>query len=150
MKKTLLIISLLFSVLIFAQPPRDGKLKERIKAQKTAFITDQLNLSSEEAQKFWPVYNEFESTVENIRTGDLRTIKQKLRRNPDMDEKEADRLLDRLILAEDKMHQAKVKLIKDLRGKIPSKKIIKLKKVEDEFNRKLLERLKDFKGKRRR
>ena len=143
MKKTLLIITLLLSALIFAQPPRDGKFKERIKAQKTAFITTQLDLSTDEAQKFWPIYNEFEETIENIRTRGLRDIKQKIRKNPDIDVKEADALLEDLIIAEEKMHQAKVKLIRDLKGVIPSKKIIKLKRVEDEFNRRLLERLRD-------
>ena len=143
MKKTLLIITLLLSALIFAQPPRDGKFKERIKAQKTAFITTQLDLSTDEAQKFWPIYNEFEETIENIRTRDLRAIKKKLRNNPNIGEKEADALLEDLIIAEEKMHQAKVKLIRDLKGVIPSKKIIKLKRVEDEFNRRLLERLRD-------
>ena len=35
--------------------------KENIEAQKVAFITSKLNLTTEESQKFWPVYNEYES-----------------------------------------------------------------------------------------
>lgn len=149
MKKIILAISLLISAIMIAQPLRDGKLKERIKAQKTAFITSKLNLTNEEAQKFWPIYNEFETTLQSIRNGELRTIKQRLKNNPNMDDKEANVLLEKLITAEDNRHNAKVKLIKDLKGVIPTRKIIKLKRVEDEFNRKLLERLKEFKHKRR-
>ena len=33
---------------------------EKYKAEKVAYMTEKLNLTPEEAQKFWPVYNEFE------------------------------------------------------------------------------------------
>lgn len=33
---------------------------EAFKAKKIAFITDAINLTPAEAEKFWPVYNEFE------------------------------------------------------------------------------------------
>ena len=42
---------------LFAQPE---KKKEDIKAMKIGFITNELNLTPDEAQKFWPVYNEFQ------------------------------------------------------------------------------------------
>src|SRR5699024_12564748 len=34
--------------------------RQRIKSLKAAYITDQLNLSSEEAQQFWPIYNKYQ------------------------------------------------------------------------------------------
>jgi len=37
--------------------------KERIKAYKTAYITEQLDLSSAEAEVFWPVYNKYEKKI---------------------------------------------------------------------------------------
>lgn len=39
--------------------PQDGGW-EAIKAQKVAFLTQQIDLTSQEAQKFWPIYNEWE------------------------------------------------------------------------------------------
>jgi len=36
----------------------DGKLN-KLESYKIAFITRKLDLSSEEAQKFWPVYNKY-------------------------------------------------------------------------------------------
>ena len=48
------------------------------------------------------------------------------------------------------MHEAKVKLVNDLKSAIPARKIIKLKSVEDAFNRRLLDRLKKFRDKRNR
>jgi hypothetical protein len=72
-----------------------------------------------------------------------------MRQNPDMSEKEADELLDKLMKAENDMHTAKLKLIKDLKKILPSDKIIKLRAAEDEFNKKLLEKLKEYREKRR-
>lgn len=62
MKKLYLILSFL-SVFGFAKAqddnqPDNKKLQE-IEALKVAFISKELNLTPEEAQKFWPVYNQY-------------------------------------------------------------------------------------------
>ena len=41
----------------------DGRKAERIQALKIAFITQRLQLSSEEAQRFWPIYNNYEKDL---------------------------------------------------------------------------------------
>jgi len=58
-KLTIIIFSLCLSASICGQQITKEQKLERIKAQKMAFITNKLNLSSEEAQLFWPVYNDF-------------------------------------------------------------------------------------------
>lgn len=40
------------------QGPQKGQDHERFEAEKVAYITQQLSLSVEEAQAFWPVYNQ--------------------------------------------------------------------------------------------
>lgn len=147
-KKLILIVILLFSITSVAQG--GDKIKDKIKAQKVAFITEKLSLTSEEAQKFWPIYNDFETKMEKIRSEDLRDIKTKMRKNPDMPDSEADMLLNKLLKAEKDMHEAKLQLAEDLKSVISSKKIILLKAAEDQFNRKLLERLKQMREKRAR
>lgn len=144
MKHLLLTLSLFVSLFTFGQP--NEQLKSRIKAQKVAFITERLNLTSTEAQKFWPIYNSFEETSENIRHNELRRIKQKLRDNPNLSNSQADALLTQLISAEDKLHKTRQKLFSDLRNVISSIKILQLKRAEDAFNRKLLAKLKEYRG----
>ena len=146
MKQITTILILLFCVSAFAQP--DGKMKERIRTQKIAHITNKLNLTPEEAQQFWPIYNAFDEATEKVRMEDLREIKREMRSNENMSDKDANALLNKLLAAEEKMYQAKLKLVNDLKNVIPPRKIILLKAAEDEFNRKLLERLKEFRGKR--
>jgi predicted transposase YbfD/YdcC len=147
MKKLILIaLSLFCTTASFAQ--NGERMRERVKAQKIAFITDKLDLTPEEATKFWPIYNAAEERIEAVRTKDMRSIKSKIRQNPEMSDDEANKLLQDLIKAEDEMYKAKVDLINNLKGVIPAKKIIRLKRAEDEFNQKLLERLREMRKKR--
>lgn len=43
---------------------RDG---ERLEALKVAYLTKKLNLNTEEAQKFWPVYNDYIADMKKVR-----------------------------------------------------------------------------------
>ena len=74
MKKNLLIIFLLCLVHLASNaqgqqgpPPQGPPPPKNIHALKVAFITRQLNLTAEEAQKFWPVYNTYSDAVKKIR-----------------------------------------------------------------------------------
>lgn len=67
MKKFVLLfvfISASFS-LVKAQGDKDNR-SEKIQALKIAFITQKLELSSDEAQRFWPVYNRYETEVRQV------------------------------------------------------------------------------------
>lgn len=74
--KRFYIILLLFVTLctsVFSQT-EDGKEDGgRLQAYKIAFLTKKLNLSPEEAQRFWPIYNKYE--------GEIRSARQELRQN---------------------------------------------------------------------
>ena len=141
MKRIILPVLLLMVTLASWAQPGEQQMQERIKAQKVAFITERLNLSSEEAQKFWPIYNAYEAKINNMRQNDLRDVRQAMRRG-NLSDREAQDLLDQFMAVEDKLHEAKKQLVKDLSGTLPPQKIIQLKSAEDAFNRKLLEMLK--------
>ena len=50
---------LLFTILVFAVLFVSAQNGTRIETLKIAYITNRLNLSPEEAQKFWPIYNNY-------------------------------------------------------------------------------------------
>ena len=65
MKKLLLTIGLLLiASLVYGQGDDDAR--EKIKATRIAMITEKLGLSPEQAQQFWPVYNEFTDRREEL------------------------------------------------------------------------------------
>lgn len=68
MKKYILIIILSLASLSFlkAQDENEGKRAEKIQALKIAFITQKLNLTSDEAQRFWPVYGQYENDIKAV------------------------------------------------------------------------------------
>ena len=82
MKKFLLIISFISLTYIgFAQDDLPGKKAgggERLEAYKIAYITKRLNLTPEEAQKFWPIYNKYTTDMRSLRmqNRDLPIIEQ--------------------------------------------------------------------------
>ncbi|MCF7568574.1 sensor of ECF-type sigma factor [Sabulilitoribacter arenilitoris] len=140
MKKILFILILLVSVNAIAQ--RGGK-REKIKALKVAFITDKLNLTAKESQKFWPIYNAFEEETNAIRHREIRVIRKEIRDDLEtMSEADANTLIKRLNAAENKMHKLRIGLSEKLINIIPAKKIIQLKIAEDDFRRKMLDELK--------
>ncbi len=69
MKKYLLILLLALGSLFNANA-QDG---ERLQALKIAYLTKKLDLSPEEAQRFWPIYNKY--------TDEIRTIRQDQKQN---------------------------------------------------------------------
>jgi Spy/CpxP family protein refolding chaperone len=137
--KLVLIILFLLSIQLFAQPPR-GEKKEQIKALKVGFITNELELTSDEASKFWPIYNAFDDKQFELRHEKMKAFKGRMDSDLDkMSEKEASALLVQMENNEDELNQLRKKFINSLKGVLPSVKIIKLKKAEDDFNRKLLQ-----------
>ncbi len=146
MKKTIILsVLLLFTVLSFGQDFKEKR--EKIKALKVAYITEQLDLTTEEAQKFWPIYNANDEKQFELRHKKMRSILNKFENGglEKLSEKEATALIDQVENIEDELHASKKAYIKDLKTVISAKKIIKLKKAEDEFNRKLM---KQYKGKK--
>ncbi len=126
------------------------KHKERIKSLKIAYITEKLALTSEEAQTFWPIYNLHEEKIFQLRNVDFRKIKNNLRDKGvnNISNEEASKILNAIEKIEYEMYYEKKELTKKLRKVLPSKKIITLKKVEDDFNRELIKRLRERRGER--
>jgi len=116
---------------------------EKMKAEKVAFLTTQLALTSAEAEKFWPIYNEMEKQ---------RWDAQKARRELENKVSEAEESLS---------ENEVVKLTRDFAGSmakegalmsgynekllkvIPAKKVLKLYKAENEFRMNMIRKYRD-------
>ena len=128
----------------FAQSRLKEK-KEQIRALKIAFITDELKLTTDEAAKFWPLYNNFEEKQRELKQQKIRSYMRRFESSEveKMSEKEAITLLNQMENTEDEMYQLRKKFVSNLKDVLPPIKIIKLKKVEEDFNRKLLKQYRD-------
>ncbi|MCF7561359.1 sensor of ECF-type sigma factor [Sabulilitoribacter multivorans] len=142
MKKIILpIIALLIALSAFSQSKKD-----RIKALKVSFITERLELTQEEAQKFWPVYNAYDDITGKIKYEDLRNIRREIKNNiATLTDKRASELLEEIASAENKLHEEEVKLNVKLKKIISPKKILLLKIAEEDFKKKLFDQWKKMK-----
>lgn len=148
-KKIYPILFLLLSLNFYAQSQSDkDKFKEKreqIKAMKVAFLTSELNLTPSEAEKFWPLYNTFDDKQFELRHRKMKDYFKKIKGSEldKLSEKEAAALLDQIEDNEEDLFNLRRKFIISLKGVLPSAKIIKLKKAEEDFSRKLLQQYKD-------
>lgn len=67
MKKILVLIFFLIVHNYFCPVFAQDSVNSRIEALKVAYITKELNLSPQEAQQFWPLYNQYSSEVNKSR-----------------------------------------------------------------------------------
>lgn len=142
MKHFFTILFLLCSTFIFSQK-MDEKI-ERVKALRIAYISDKLNLTPEEAQKFWPVFNQFDEKQSELNK-EKRKLMIKLRPQnvANLSDKESAQLMSEDEKLEAEIQNNKKQLVKNLQGVIPNQKILMLRQVEIEFKQKLLKQIRN-------
>ncbi len=75
MKKILLYGLICLFAFIHTGHSQDGS---RLEALKIAYITKKLNLSTEEAQRFWPIYNEYSEEIRQAKLDAIRNGKSEI------------------------------------------------------------------------
>lgn len=144
-KYTVSVLILFFSISLMAQKRMKGPDQDKIKAYKIAYITDQLNLSSAEAEKFWPIYNAHEDKLSELRKKEGQSIRKLIKNKDEIDqisEADAKEVVTSVMNIQAVMLEENQDYFKKLKKILPYKKILKLQVAEREFKRKLFERLK--------
>ena len=145
MNKLLLILFILFTTLSYGQRGN----KEKIKSLKVAFITDRLELTSKEAQQFWPVYNKFEEQREDLRQKERTAVRDKIRNASELTEDEAVQLLTQFISFKERAEILDTSYLNELKKVLSSKKTLLLLSAEEEFKRHLIKQYRQNRGGRR-
>ncbi|MFD2940759.1 sensor of ECF-type sigma factor [Flavobacterium notoginsengisoli] len=148
-KNILPLLLFLTSFSFFAQNGKIDEKREKIKAFKVSFLTTELELTSTEAEKFWPIYNAYDDKQFDLKHLKMKTYLRKL--NDDninnLSEKDAVTLLSQIESTDKELYVLREKYMASLKKVLSAKKILKLKKSEDDFNRKLLQQYRDKAGK---
>jgi len=137
MKKLfLLIILAAFSIsFLNAQERREmnPEMFEKIKAEKISFFTSKLDLTTSEAQAFWPVYNEFEKKRFEIQ----RQIHE-FEHMPDekfasLSETDIEKMTNNYVGSFEKEAQLLKEYNKQFLKILPKKKVLTMYRTENEF-----------------
>jgi hypothetical protein len=69
MKRYLLLVVFILGITMngFTQEADQKEPGKRLEALKIAYLTKKLDLSTEEAQRFWPIYNKYTEDIRSIR-----------------------------------------------------------------------------------
>ncbi len=136
-------LSLIALAALQAQPRPERGGGERVKAMRTAFITNKLNLTPEEAQQFWPLYNQFEAEQKKIRdkfvpAKDLMS----------MSDAEAEKFLNSQLDMEQELLDLRKDYLQRMKKVLPMRKVAMLPRLEREFREELLDNLQQMRANR--
>jgi len=116
---------------------REG-MGERFKAQKIAFMTEKMDLTTAESEKFWPLYNEFSKKRKELRSQYLPQ-----NRPEDLSEEQASALIDNMMLMKESELALEKNYLQRFKNVLPSKKIIIMHHSEREFNQHVIKKVRE-------
>lgn len=126
----------------FAQPGKHEDF-EKYKAMKVSFMTEKLELSPDEAQKFWPIYNEFEKKLFDFHRN-RREMEKKIKENYDTYTDEEFRQISFDMVDQ---FRKEYELVKDYNEKflkvLPAKKVVMISPLENDFRFRMIRQYRD-------
>ena len=137
MKKYIYLIAIIATISLNAMAQKG----ERLETMKIGFITERLNLSSEEAKVFWPVYNKFTDDMKKLRQSSKGKISEEMADMPAMTDAEAEKVLNDMVNFKIQEADLLKKYAAEFKKVIPVKKVVLLLKAENDFKRELLKKL---------
>jgi hypothetical protein len=137
----LILMGLCLMNMAWAQNQEDLK---KIEAARIGLISERLGLTTEQAEKFWPLYNEYTEKMKEYRR-ELNNARQGIDLNT-ATEDEKRNLIDMGL----KLKEMELKVEKDYSDRllrvISSQQLLGLKKAEDDFREMLLQRIQQQRG----
>ena len=127
---------------LVAQENRNRNWEDRMKAEKIAFLTDAMDLTSSEAERFWPVYNRCEAEKREAWKqifDSYRALENGIKSGKE--DKEIATLMDKYFKAQKAGDNIDEKYVAEYRKILPNKKIAKLFIGEENFRRLQIHRL---------
>ena len=112
---------------------------EKIKAEKVAFITSEVGLTSKEAEAFWPIYNKVEEEQHALMKAEREAYKALS--DAIAEGKDTGALLDAYLKAKEANTNLHIRAAKDYKKVLSAEKVAKFYVCEEKFLRKQLGRL---------
>jgi hypothetical protein len=114
---------------------------ERLTAYKIAFFTQRLDLSPAEAEKFWPLYNDYSARRNKLQAERLTMMRYAAQNEANMSEQELSSTADKLARTFSDEANMVVSFNNDLKKVLPPAKVIRLFQIENQYKQQLLREL---------
>ena len=141
MKKQILIFTAMLSLLPFIESRGQNANLEKFSSYKIGFFTKKLNLSPEEAEKFWPVYNDFERQRNQIRRDKIMLVRDFNQNEATLTNKQLTEMGDKLSGYITEESALAVSFHNRIREILPPAKVIRYYQAENQYKLMLLKEL---------
>ncbi len=144
MKHITTIVALMMALTVSASTHCSENWKEKMMCEKIAFLSVELDLTPEEAQTFWPVYNSVQKEKDAATGNVFRTFKALNEAiKAGRPEKEVGPLLDNYLKALEAQRKIENEAAEKYRKVLPTGKVAKLYIGEEKFRRQNIRKLHD-------
>jgi Spy/CpxP family protein refolding chaperone len=131
----------------FAQPEKHHEARrDEMQAKKVAFIATELELTTDEAQKFWPVFNEYQAELDKIRKEQMENFKPLMearKSGTSLSESELDKLMNNRFVNHGKMLEVEKKYYDRFKKVLPMEKVARYYAAEERFKVEMLREMRD-------
>lgn len=114
------------------QGKRRQQIEDKIKSMQIAFITERLNLTPSESEKFWPIFNQMEAEKNALQS------EKNSDSNDNVSDKDAQLVINRHFENKEKEIAIEKKYVEKLKAAIPPSKIAKLLNVQRQFRQEIM------------
>ncbi len=119
--------------------------RERLNAFKIGFFTRKLNLTTGEAEKFWPIYDEYQKEKNLIQAQKVNLIRNFNQNESNLNDDQIREIDDKLVATFVSESTLEVSFHNKLKEVLPPAKVIRFYLVENQFKAQLLKELQNAK-----
>ncbi|MBU6204377.1 MAG: hypothetical protein KJS45_03250 [Bacteroidetes bacterium] len=145
MRYTIILIALLQPLFALSQESAESR-KDKIESLRIAYITKELSLSTNEAQQFWPVYNQFQEELKVIRKNRKLDIMEAKINFDSMTDVEIAKMIDGDFQFQQLELDLRKKYVEEYKKVLPVRKVAKLLRAEHTFKIELLREFRNRQG----
>ena len=111
---------------------------EKVRQLRIAFLTQELDLTVEEGQQFWPLFNEFEHAKDGI-NGQIQNVRMEVKKNKKASTGKVEEGIRQMADLRRQLVDLEEQFMLDALQILGPEKTVKLAKAERKFKQKLLE-----------
>ena len=116
---------------------------EQVQVERIAYFTEQMGLTAEEAQLFWPVYNEMDNMRSALFEERAEIIHKFMNESSKLNDRQIDELLNRLAAIQQKEMALPAEYDAKFRKVLPARKVMNLYVAEMGFRNYLLQKMRN-------
>jgi hypothetical protein len=117
--------------------------RDRLDAYKIAFFTQKLNFNPSEAEKFWPLYNDFQERKAKIQQERVLLNRKFNQETATLSDKEMISMGDKMVELEVLEAELAVNFHQHIKAVLPPVKVLRFYQVENQYKLQLLKELQE-------